>query len=270
MFLSFIDTNTTGILQTFGKFSGTKAPGLRFYIPIMQTMSIVSNKLEQLGFNFEVKTKDDVFLNLGLKVQYQVMPEDSSKAFFLLSSPENQMDAFIENAVRSIVPQMTMNQVFESQNDICGQVNDRLATKMANYGFTIRDTLVTSIQPPKEVQDAMNHIKASERRREASKNEADANYILEVRNAEADRDRKILQGEGISGQRLAILKGYERGVDDMAIKFGLTPRDIIAFVMETQKLDTMESIGKSSNTKTLFFDTSVDSHTRNIIRAREV
>jgi len=38
----------------------------------------------------------------------------------------------------------------------------------------------------------------------------------------------------------------------MAQKFGIEPRDIINFVLRTQYFDTMESIGKSGNTKVLF------------------
>ena len=122
----------------------------------------------------------------------------------------------------------------------------------------------------------MNAIYANKRMKAAAKEEADANYIKKVRDAEADKDRKRLQGEGISEQRLAILKGYEQGVDDMAKKLGLTPTDIVDFVMKTQHLDTLEAIGRSNNAKTIFINhtpTGLQSedHFRNsIIQANQV
>ena len=56
MFLKFIPTATTAIRTTFSKFDKTLGPGLRFYIPIIQKVHIVSNRLQQDKFRFQVKT----------------------------------------------------------------------------------------------------------------------------------------------------------------------------------------------------------------------
>ena len=53
----FVNTSTTGILTTFGKFNKTLQPGLNIYIPLIQKVHIVSNKLNENTFNFEIKTK---------------------------------------------------------------------------------------------------------------------------------------------------------------------------------------------------------------------
>ena len=254
MFFKFIATSTTGIKQTFGKFTGTMGPGLRFYIPIIQSITPVSNRLTQDTFKFEVKTKDNVFAQLGLSIQYQIKPENTEKAFFSLDDPASQLDSYIENVVRAQVPKMKLDELFESQDHICQTVSENLSEKMDNHGYSIINTLITEINPAKEGKEAMNRINSSERLKEARRNEAEADYIQKVREAEGDRDRKRLQGEGISQQRLAILKDYEDGVTDMAHRLDLTPKDIIEFVMKVQHLDTIESISKSNNTKTIFMD----------------
>ena len=110
---------------------------------------------------------------------------------------------------------------------------------MDDYGYTIVDTLVNDISPDPKVATAMNAINASQKMKDAAQNEADADYIKNVRHAEADRDRKILQGEGISWQRLEILKGYESGVNEMANSFGLKQCEVIQFVLETQRFDML-------------------------------
>jgi regulator of protease activity HflC (stomatin/prohibitin superfamily) len=102
---------------------------------------------------------------------------------------------------------------------------------------------------------AMNKINASERLKEAAQNEADASYIRKVREAEGDKQRKILNGEGISGQRLAILQGYSTGVESMAHGLGLSSADIVNFVLETQRYDMLSEVGISENAKTIFLDT---------------
>lgn len=270
----FIPSAHTGVLQLFGRFVELKHPGLNFYVPVMSRISVVSNMVQHKDFRTRVKTRDNVFTDLNIGVQLQIKPDDTEKAFFSLERPDAQIDSYVQNVVRSYVPKMTLDQLFASQGDIGNAVGEQLSAKMADYGYTIVDTLVNDISPASEVRDAMNAINAAERMKEAARNEADASYIRKVKDAEADRDRKILQGQGISGQRKAILDGYRSGVDEMATKLGLSPQEVVAFVLATQKMDMLETIGRSSNAKTVFLDHSSNSFSdraaQAIMSAREV
>ena len=252
--IRFILTSTTGIKETFGRFTRIVQPGLNFYIPFIQKITPVSNRLHQDTFKFDVKTKDNVFARISIAVQYRIKGEDSQKAFYSLSNPKEQIDAYIENAVRSKVPQMELDHLFESHNDICHDVSEKLFKKMDEYGYTIENTLITEIEPSTEVRNAMNKINASKRLKEAATNDAEALYISEMGQARADRDRKRMQGEGISQQRHEILKGYEASIDGLASKLGLSPQEVIEFMMRTQHLDTLMSISRSPNTKTIFME----------------
>lgn len=265
--LKIIQQSTTGVKQTFGRFSGLVKPGLVIYIPIVQRVTPVSNRLQQDTFKFEVKTKDNVFALLNLAVQYQVREEDTERAFFSLYKPLDQINSYIENDVRSFSSQKNIDALFESQDEICKTVSENLSKKMKEHGYTIINTLVTGIEPNKEVKDSMNKINSSERLKIAAKNDADAHYIKEVRQAEADKERKRLQGEGISAQRQAILEGYEEGLEKMAKKLGLEPKDVITFVKDIQHLDVMEGIGRSPNTKVLFLNHDIDRLGKQMIQA---
>ena len=267
--IQLIRTANTGIRETFGRFTGTAKPGLNFYVPFIQRIVPISNRLSQNTFNFEVKTKDNVFANLKIAVQYKIMEEDSEKAFYSMNDPIEQVDAYIENVVRSQVPKMNLDELFESQDYICKSVSEQLSKGMQQYGYTIQNTLVTGIEPDKNVKEAMNHINASKRLMEAAKNEADAEYIKRVREAEADRDRKRLQGEGISMQRLAIISGYKEGIETMSNDLSLSAKDIIQFVMQTQRLDTLEAIGRSNNAKTLFLEHNTNDLRKSVLEANE-
>lgn len=250
--MKFIGTKYTGVCQTFGKFTGLRHPGLNLYIPIVQKISLVSNNVQNQSFESTVKTSDDVFAKMQVQVQVQVKPEDTEKAFFMLQDCTTQIDAYVQNIVRAQSSKLPLNKLFSSQTEIAEAVSKNLKEKMSDYGYTIIDTLVTDIKPASEVSAAMNKIYASERLKEAAKNEADANYIKEVRQAEADRDRKILQGKGISGQRLAILEGYETGIGKLSKTLGIESKIAVEMAMKTQYYDTLESIGRSQNAKTLF------------------
>jgi len=169
-----------------------------------------------------------------------------------LDDPVKQMDSYVGNLIRSEIPRIKLDELFKSQNHIGDKVAQELSHKMEQNGISIINTLVTKIDPDESVKDAMNESNASERLKQVAKNNADAKYIEKVREAEGDRDRMRLQGEGISQQRVAILKGYEEGIEDLAKRMGLQPKDVMKFAYEIQRLDVLSQITKGS--KTVFTD----------------
>lgn len=251
---TFIKTATTGIITTFGKFTSTARPGLQFYLPIVQTVHHVSNRTQQKDFSFRILTKDKVFANMSLAIQYRIDEKDTSKAFFSLDNPISQMSSYVENSIRSHAPKTTLTSLYESFDVIGSHVSRELKDKMESHGFTIENILMTGIEPDPEITKAINHISASERLRDAAVNEAAANYTKKIKEAEADRDRKILQGEGVAGQRKAILDGYRENISEMVKLTGMQPHEIMNFILKSQELDTKEQIGRSNNTKVLFMD----------------
>lgn len=267
--MKVVSTASTGVKQTLGRFVGQCGPGLHFYVPFLQTITTVSNKKQQLEFVFPIRTKDEVTTDVHASVQFYVKEEDSHKALFTLQKPWEQIEAQVGNVVRAQSSNMTLAELYSSRADIADSVSTELSEKMASYGYTLEGTLVGNIVPPKSVVEARNRINASMSLKEATQNEADANYINVVRQAEADRDRKILQGEGVSGQRKAILSGYQASVDNMSESLGLTPSEVVAFVLQMQHLDTMEAIGKSENAKIVFMSQKPQPLTEAILQTKD-
>lgn len=250
--ISIVNKSETGVHTRFGDVVGTMKPGLNFYVPIIDKVLPVSNRVQEDKFKFEVKTKENTFVTLEVAVQFKVISEDSVNALFELDDPEEQMRSYVENVIRAQVPKKNLDQLYGEQEEISQHIEEALAEGMKRYGFTIVKTLIRQIEPEMNVKHAMNAVIASAKLRDAARNEGEAKRIKMVEEAKGDAERKRLQGQGISDQRLAILKGYETGVEGMATSLGLTPRDIINFVMRTQELDTWESIGRSNNAKTVF------------------
>ncbi len=236
---TFVRTSECRILETFGKYSRVLEPGLNVYIPFVQRKTrVIPTNLQQDNFNFTVKTRDNAFSDLGISVQYRVA--DPVEAHYSMGDPIDQMNAFIENVVRAEVPKMDLDDLFESQDDICRIVKATLSEKMTGLGFVIENTLLTDIRPDEKIRKAMNDVLAAKRLRDAAKYEAEADRISMVAKAEADKERKQLQGEGIAAQRKAILKGYEEGIQEFTHSTGLSS-DVGAIIsLTTQFYDTIE------------------------------
>jgi len=139
--LRFIPTACTGVRQTFGRFTGLCKPGLNVYIPFVQSITTVSNMVQNKEFQLRVKTKDNVFTDLNIGVQLKINHEDTERAFFSLENPEEQIDTYVQNVVRSKVPKMKLDELFESQGDIGESVRENLDEKMSGYGYTIFEHL---------------------------------------------------------------------------------------------------------------------------------
>ncbi|KAL6633043.1 hypothetical protein U3516DRAFT_885548, partial [Neocallimastix sp. 'constans'] len=93
--------------------------GLHFKIPIVDGISTkLSLKIKHLNVSVETKTKDNVFVNLVVVVQYRVLPDKVYEACYMLHDPEQQIKAFIFDLVRAQVPLLNLDDVFSKKDDI--------------------------------------------------------------------------------------------------------------------------------------------------------
>jgi regulator of protease activity HflC (stomatin/prohibitin superfamily) len=256
-FLTFVPPNTTGVKQTFGRLGGIFSdvsnlkPGLRIYVPVIQQINICDNKYIQESFIISCRTKDAVSAQLTVAVKWHIQPMDSSKALFSLNNPVEQIKALVSDSTRSSVSQLSIDELFAQSNTIPNIITDGLKI-MSNHGFTIVNTLISSIHPDSHVVTSMNKVNASVREKEAKINDAHAEASRIIIEAQAKRDQMALIGEGVALQRENIFKGYGNSVDKTAQLLQIHPEKLLNFFQELQKLDTMKDIGNSTNTKTIF------------------
>jgi regulator of protease activity HflC (stomatin/prohibitin superfamily) len=245
--LFVVNQQTTAIVERFGKFTSIRQSGLQFKIPLVDKISgRVSLKIQQLDVIVETKTKDDVFVQLKISVQFQILSEKVYDAFYKLQNPHDQITAYIFDTVRAEVPKMKLDDVFEKKDDIAQAIQRELKESMLAYGYDIVKALVTDIDPDAQVKEAMNRINAAEREKLAAQFEGDAQRILIVERAKAEAESKRLQGMGIADQRREIARGLEESVDVLN-KAGINSQEASALIVITQHYDTLQSIGSDTN-----------------------
>lgn len=246
-----VKTQENVIVERFGKFKKVARPGLNTKTPFIETTTRpISLRVQQLGVDIESKTKDNVFVNVPVAVQYVVGEDSVVEAYYRLANPEEQIRSYVFDTVRSALSSLTLDSAFESKDDIAHNVEQRLSQSMAAYGFRIVNTLVTDISPDSRVRDSMNSINAAQRDRVAAQSLAEADKIKRVTQAEADAEAMRLHGEGVAAQRKAIADGiavqYERlsevGISDSAEQL----------LMMTQYFDAMQEVSRSGRSNVLF------------------
>ena len=251
-----VKQQTAAIIETFGRFSSVKQSGLQVKIPFVQRISgRLSLKIQQLDVIIETKTLDNVFVKLKVSVQFKVIKEKVSDAFYKLDYPHDQITSYVFDVVRAEVPKMKLDDVFVKKDDVAIAVKSELNDAMMEYGYDIIKTLVTDIDPDAQVKAAMNRINAADREKTAAQYEGDAARILIVEKAKAEAESKRLQGMGIADQRREIARGLEESVEVLN-KVGINSQEASALIVVTQHYDTLQSIGQETNSNLILLPNS--------------
>jgi len=250
-----VEQAQVAIIERFGKFARTAGAGLNMKIPMIEKKAgRLSLRVQQLNVKVETKTSDNVFVDIVVSVQYHVVEGHEFEAFYKLTNPEQQITAHVFDAVRSQVPAMTLDHVFEKKSDIEIAVSAGLKTKINAFGYDIDGSPVTDIAPDEKVRAAMNEINAASRLREAAEQQGEALKIKTVKAAEAEKESKKLQGEGIAAERIAIAEGIRDSVAALLSvrEGGVSPEEAMKTLILTQYFDTLRAIGASSRATTVF------------------
>ena len=280
-----------GILETCGKFSEVKNPGLAIFPwPFTQMVSKMSTRVQQLDVKTVTKTKDNVTITVMIAIQYRVLnemvldcadeevgnpasqnavfsneprllsmdrggPENHGvfRAYYRLTNIVRQLTPYVEDVVRSEVPKRTLDEAYESKEAVAIAVKEALQHEMKRYGYEIVNALVTDLQPDGNVLAAMNQIEAQRRMRMAAQEKAEGEKILIVKAAEADAESKYLSGQGVARQRKAIVEGLKESVLEFNQGvIGTSPADVMQLMMVTQYLDMLKDVGSQPGSNVMF------------------
>lgn len=244
---------TAAIIERFGKFNKIAAAGLNIKIPFIDTVAgRVSLRVQQLDVRVETKTKDNVFVFVVVSVQYYILPEKVLDAFYRLQNPQEQITSYVFDTIRARVPNIELDKLFETKDDIATAVKDELDSVMDDFGYGIVKALVTDIDPDSKVKMSMNEINAAQRLREAAIQQAEADKIRVVKAAEGEAESKALQGQGIANQRRAIIEGLKESVESFNKTIdGTNAAEVMNLVLMTQYFDTLKEIGMSGKGTTI-------------------
>lgn len=247
---------TAAVVERLGKFHSVRHAGLHLKIPFLDQISTRMNlRIQQLDVIIDTQTNDNVFVKMKVSVQYQVIKDKVSDAFYMLENPHQQITAFVFDVVRAEVPKLKLDDVFIKKDDIAIAVKGELQEAMHSYGYEIIKALVTDIDPDEQVKHAMNRINAAEREKTAALYESEAQRIRIVAVAKAEAESKKLQGQGIADQRREIARGLEESVR-MLNNVNIGSQEASSLIVVTQHYDTLHSIGANNRSNLVLLPNS--------------
>lgn len=252
--LYVVRQQSVAIVERFGRYQKIATSGIHMRLPfgIDKIAARIQLRLLQSEIVVETKTKDNVFVMMNVATQYRVNEQNVIDAYYKLMRPEAQIKSYIEDALRSSVPKLTLDELFEKKDEIALEVQHQVAEEMTTYGYIIVKTLITKVEPDAEVKQSMNEINAAQRKRVAAQELAEADKIKIVTAAEAEAEKDRLHGVGIAQQRKAIVDGLAESIAELKeANVGMSEEQIMSILLTNQYLDTLNTFAAKGN-QTLF------------------
>lgn len=239
---------TVAVVETLGKFSETLSAGLHIIAPrpISRVVHIADLRILEVKAEVEVKTADNMFVSMPVALMIKVSEKNVADSFYKLGNPREQMTRWIINTLRSVAASMKLEELFTDRDSIVKEVTEHLSSKVLEFGYKIEGVLVDQPTVPADVQRSFNRVIASEREREAAKQEAEGNRIRVVAAAEAEAESQIARANGLTKSRKIIIEGLEANIQTIRAT-GADVSSAMDMLLQVNRLDTIRDAAHHKN-----------------------
>ena len=271
MFLIFlsiriVSPNTVKTVKLFWSFNRILRSGLNFIIPIFETTD--NQVLFRKNFPVEVEwvTKDNVTAYIWLNVIYYVIDDEIDtkdwsiyKSVYSIDDARTMMRSTIDEQLRAMIVNFTHKDIFSKREELWNTIESRLRIKLATFGFTLDSIQVRDVKLEGSVMSAMNKVVETQKFKEAALNEAEAKKIMQVKEAEAEKESKILLWEGMAWQRMKIAEWFKESVDLIKqTDDSLNAEKVLQFLLDSSRIETLWSIWSQNNSKLVYLNENLE------------
>ena len=129
--LYVVKQQSVAIIERFGRYQKISDSGIHMRAPfgIDKIAARVQLRVLQSEIVVETKTQDNVFVTMNVATQYRVNESNVKDAYYKLMRPESQIKSYIEDALRSSVPKLTLDELFEKKDEIALEVQNKWQKK---------------------------------------------------------------------------------------------------------------------------------------------
>ena len=201
-----------GVIERFGKYLRTKDAGLTWIIPSFDRMYRVNITEQMVDVPPQmVITKDKLNAQVDAVVYYQI--KDVKASIYNVDDHRRQLTSLARTTLRAVIGNMTLTDANEKRGDINDKVEAVLGKETISYGVEVLRVEIQKIEPPTDVQDAMNKVVKAEQEKIAARDmatatetRADGEKRAEIKRAEGVKRGLILSAEGKAEAIRAVAK----------------------------------------------------------------
>jgi regulator of protease activity HflC (stomatin/prohibitin superfamily) len=229
-----------GIIEFLGRYSKTAGAGFNFIIPGLHRMHKINITERRVDIDPQsIITKDKLNAEVDGVVYYKVT--DAKKAIYNVNDFETSVPSLAKTTLRAVIGKMTLTEANENRDRINQNVEKILDLEVSKWGIEVVRVELQRIEPPPDVQTAMNQVVKAENEKIAALDLATA---IETK-ADGERRAEVKKAEGIA----AAIK-LKAEADGEAIKIVNEAAEKY-FVGNAQLLKKLETVSEAlrDNTK---------------------
>src|SRR3989344_831357 len=156
-----------GVVFTLGRYSKVKEPGLRWIIPVIQTMKKVDIRIKTADIpKQEVMTKDNIPLLANTVVFFKV--ERPADVVIKIEDFEYAVKQFTQGALRDVVGNYELDFVLTEREKIAASIKKIVDTETSGWGVDIESIKIQEVELPAEMKRAMAKQAEAEREKRAN------------------------------------------------------------------------------------------------------
>lgn len=160
-----------GLVERLGKYKYYVMPGFNWIIPVIDRMIKVDITERMVDSERqEIITKDKLNAKVDAQVYYKINDnEDDVKASqYNAKDVRNQIVSLARTTLRNIIGTMSLSEANSERDKINLNLKKALEKETASWGIDIVRTELKEIEPPRDVQEAMNAVVKAENQKTAA------------------------------------------------------------------------------------------------------
>jgi len=191
------------VVLALGRYAGTRGPGIVIIIPILERAIRIDMREKFLDIPAQTAiTQDNAPISIDFLVYYRVV--DPKLSVISVDHVVHASTNIATTTLRAVIGDISLDDVLSKRE----QINDTLRVKLdevtGRWGLKITSVEIREIEPPRDVQDAMNRQMSAERERRAEVTRASGEREASITVAEGEKQAAILRAEG--AKQAAILE----------------------------------------------------------------
>ena len=246
-----------GLIERFGKYNREATSGLNIVIPGIERLIVVDMREQVIDVPpQEVITKDNVTITVDAVIYYE--PTDPKKLVYNVGDFITAATKLAQTNLRNVIGDLELDAALTSRETINTSLKIILDEATDKWGTRVVRVEIQRIDPPQDVQDAMNKVMKAERDRRAAVTEAEGEKRAAILTAEGERQSQILSAEGEAEalkavadaqkyEKIAIADGESEAIQKVfdAIHKGDPTNDLIVI----KYLESLEKVANGKATK---------------------
>ncbi|OME84958.1 peptidase [Paenibacillus sp. FSL A5-0031] len=246
--IKIVPQQRIGVVERLGKFNRLLTPGVNILIPIIDHVRTYHDlRIQQANVPPQtVITKDNVQVKIDTIIFYQVTGPE--QATYGISDYVYGVRNISTATMRQIIGKMELDETLSGREKISTDIRIALDEATEKWGVRIERVEVIDIQPPADIQDAMDKQMKAERSKRAMVLDAEAAKQDMILRAEGDKQSKILKAEGDKEARIRQAEGQRHAQELEALGEAKAIQSIAE--AEKNRIELIRSAGLDENVLT--------------------